>query len=286
MRASVSVPEVANRFDCLPDGRHGLRQLGRRVNGRAGRFDRLDGSPRRRVGDVVGTDRGGRRRADVVTLDRARLAPDLEHVIVFRSPDIALVGQLSYQMPLWLIGSLGTPDEVARFGVGTQVFISLNFVFASTIMGAMPIIVRLNSGNDRAALRHFLQRASLISVLPIFGAVLLFAVFGGEIMAVVFGPFYRESALVGTFLSLGLLSQAALGLNPLLLTLTGSQDIVSVVQCAILLFCTMTIWLIYPVFGLYGAAIVTAALFLMQNLVLVGIVKKRFGFNAAPLWNS
>lgn len=199
---------------------------------------------------------------------------------------IGLVGQLSYQMPLWLIGSLGTPADVARYGVGAQIFICLNFFFAATMLGAMPIIVRLNARNDRPALRRFLHRASLISALPMVAAVLLFALFGSEIMVLIFGPFYSDSARIATFLSLGLLSQAALGLNPLLLTLTGSQDIVSIVQCGILLFCTAIIWFFYPVFGMEGASIVTAGLFLMQNLALVGIVKRRFGFIAVPLWHS
>jgi O-antigen/teichoic acid export membrane protein len=190
----------------------------------------------------------------------------------------AVLAQLSFQLPLWLLGWFGNSHEVALYGAGAQLFMALNLMFGVTAIGAMPSIIRLHARGERERLARFARGAALVSALPVAVSVAALVWFGPDLTSLIFGPDYRESGTVALLLCFGLLFQTLFGLNATLLVMTGSQLSSSLVLLGGTLSLLVLTWVLYFEAGVTGAALAAASVLALQNAALGMLVKRRLGF--------
>ena len=99
-----------------------------------------------------------------------------------------------------------------------------------------------------------------------------------DLTRLVFGPHYEPSGTVALFLCIGLLGQTILGLNYILLTMTGSHAIASTMMVLPMAGLAAAAIIGYPYLGVLGTAALTGVVLVAQNTLLAIVVRRRLGF--------
>jgi O-antigen/teichoic acid export membrane protein len=171
---------------------------------------------------------------------------------------------------------------ISESGVGiydsTEKLAGLTSVFLIAINAiAAPKFAEAYSKNDLLALRNVAQNSAKLTFYtsaPILLAMVIF----GDFFLRLFGDEFTKGYWVLFLLCIGKFVSAACGSVGYLLQMTGYQKIFQkVIFFAVILNFGLSVFLI-PKYGFVGAAISKSFSIIFWNIVLVLIVKKRFGF--------
>ena len=160
---------------------------------------------------------------------------------------------LLHQLPLVLLGILGTVVSAGIFSAVTRL-VSVGMLFhLSMTVSSMPLISGLQTSNDTQGLLRLYRaqtRWSLLFYWPILIALLLFP---GEILSV-FGPSFviGETSLV--ILSLATLVRISAGIAPTILAMTGHVWATLLNSLSSLAITAILCVFLIPGWGLVGAA--------------------------------
>jgi len=94
--------------------------------------------------------------------------------------------------PLWIIGALGNDSNVAIFGACSRLvtLVLLPLVIANQV--TPPMIVELYTRRDLQQLEQLLRSSATLAGIPAFVVLLIFIVFSGDILAVIYGDYHRR----------------------------------------------------------------------------------------------
>jgi O-antigen/teichoic acid export membrane protein len=100
----------------------------------------------------------------------------------------------SSQADLWVLGAFRSRDEVAAYASAARVVQQL--LAPLLVMGAVvaPLIAELRSAGDTERLERLLRRAALVDLAPALIGLAAALLFGGDLLALVFGASYRAGA--------------------------------------------------------------------------------------------
>ena len=98
--------------------------------------------------------------------------------------------------PLWIVGALGNDSDVAIYGACSRLvrLVLLPLIITNQVMP--PIIVDLYTRRDLHQLEKLLRSGATLAGIPAFLVLFAFIVFSGDILAVVFGDYYRVGGSV------------------------------------------------------------------------------------------
>ena len=186
---------------------------------------------------------------------------------------------------LWILGSFGSKDDVAVYGVAARLvtFISMPLLLTNLVLP--PIIAEMYAQGRTSQLERTLRSFSTLSGVPSLLFLIVFMLLGGPILGLVYGAklfppgslAIHEGAIVLVLLSAGKLAAVWAGSCGAVLQFTGHQG--SMLRINLLtspLFVIGALLLVRD-YGPIGVASMTAAITVLQNAALVLVARRKTG---------
>jgi O-antigen/teichoic acid export membrane protein len=193
-------------------------------------------------------------------------------------------GALMLYADVWVLGLFRLPQEVAVYGGAVRLATLVVLPFVIINAATAPIIAELYTQGHRARLQRVLQGLAAIAMVPAAAVALVFTFGGGEVMALVFGDYYRAGAVALSVLSIGQLVNVASGPCALTLMMTGHQHaMMRMILVTGVLILTASVWAAIH-YGVLGVAVAVAGGMAVQNVGLWLIARRVVGIwtHAAP----
>jgi O-antigen/teichoic acid export membrane protein len=205
---------------------------------------------------------------------------------------IALTAFVLLSSDIWILGVLGTNEEVAVYGAASRLvtFVAMPLLIVNLVLP--PIVAEMYAQGKTARLERTLRTFSTLAGVPSLLVLVGFMLLGGPIMGLVYGkPIYQSGTAVLVLLILSAAKLVAVwsGSCGLVLQFTGHQT--SMLRVSLLtspLFFVVAIlatWRYGPV-GVASAAALTTT---VQNVIMVLLAKRKTGmwthvmFSLSPL---
>jgi len=191
---------------------------------------------------------------------------------------IGVAGYFQRQVAFWIVGSRLGAADIARFGAAMKLAAVLPLVLWIAGAVAAPIIAELRVLGRKAELERIVRLMVTVGSVPTVVAVLVFAVAGGRVLSVLFGPFYAKAAPILVLLSLGQAFNVLLGLNDTILMMTGHErwamaaTLAGVAAVVIVSYATIgTLGVLGPAVGVIAGYVTTNTLAWIAARVLLGV---------------
>lgn len=181
--------------------------------------------------------------------------------------------------PLFLLGIWGPgADSAGVFGAVTRVAMLVTFLFIATNTAIASKISKLLKAERIDELRDLSRKVSAIVTIA-STPILLFLIFKGDFVMLLFGRDYSTGATALAILSIGHLIISATGLGGTILVMSGRENYVrrSAVVSTFILFALA--FLTIPTLGIVGAALATAGSMAFMSGLEAYFVWKIFGFS-------
>jgi O-antigen/teichoic acid export membrane protein len=181
------------------------------------------------------------------------------------------------QLDLWAIGMFRSEQEVAIYGAALRLVLQVAVPLLIVNAVVPPVISRLYTLGDIGRLESTLRTVTTFAALPAGAVLACFILFGGPILAFVYGEFYRQGALLLVILSFGQLINVFAGSCGVALNLTGHHRIaLSIGLISSSLMAIGMFWAV-GIYGPIGVAVASAAGSMLNNVLLVVAVKRHIG---------
>jgi O-antigen/teichoic acid export membrane protein len=209
------------------------------------------------------------RQGVLATFDRRQLRLPFREIFTFSIPLLAsdLVFTLRGSVTVVLIQLLRSTTEVADFRAVLPLAVQNLFVATSFRFIFTPGASRLYARDDRQALDDlYWQTAVWIAILtfPLFA---LCVAFGEPLSAFLFGEKYRSAGVILSIMAIGYYFNGSIGFNSLLLRVFGRVRYMVVTDMSTAVVGVILSIVLISQFGAVGAAIGTAAILVVQNLL-------------------
>jgi O-antigen/teichoic acid export membrane protein len=215
-----------------------------------------------------------------------RATPRFEHKNWVRSmPVLALftfVTILNGQLPIILLGAIGTSSETGRFNAAWQSIKLITIALTSVGQVVAPRIPVLYASGDKEGIERLLTKATYASTALAIPPSLFLTVLGPWLLGL-FGHGFREGGTTLVILVVGQLFNAATGSLGVALLMTKherSATLAVVVGTALeALLCAVLI----PLWGANGAAVATTAGTIFVNIFFVVAIVRSMGIRPVVL---
>jgi len=190
---------------------------------------------------------------------------------------IAGLQLVNNQADIIVLGIFRSDEEV---GIYRAVFqMALLVVFGLQAMNQMlqPHFARLYRQGDMARLQRLVTLSAWAILALALPPVLAFVVFGGELLAWIFGDAYRAGATALAILAVGQLGKAAMGASLSLLNMTGNERVTARLGVVAVLVNIVLNFILVPLYGGAGAAVATSFSFLIWNALTTLWMRKTIG---------
>ncbi|RLA50526.1 MAG: flippase [Gammaproteobacteria bacterium] len=194
--------------------------------------------------------------------------------------------QINQHTDLIMLRFFLTSDSVGIYRVATQSAAIVVFAQQTAGMLAPPYYARLYAEGDMKRLQRFVTVNARIAFSTALPLVLIFLLFGEEIISYLFGPDYEGAYTPLLILAVGQLINTLFGHVGMLLNMTGHErDTAKGMAIAAILNVTLT-FIFIPLWGTSGAAIATALTLFLRNYVLWKILDKRISIRSEAFFNN
>jgi O-antigen/teichoic acid export membrane protein len=181
------------------------------------------------------------------------------------------------QADLWILGAFRPAEEVAIYGAAARavVLVAMPLLVVNTVLA--PTIAEMYAQGRKRELERILRAAATVAGIPAFLALAAFILFGGPILGLVFGDYYREGATILALLSLAQLVNVWSGAGSATLAFTGHQATMMALAVAGGLITVMAGLGAVGPYGATGVAGAAAAGISTYNTVLWLVAKRKTG---------
>ncbi len=127
------------------------------------------------------------------------------------------------QADLWIVGAFRPAEEVAIYGAAARavVLVAMPLLVVNSVLP--PLIAEMYAQGRKQELERALRSTAAVAGIPAFLALAAFILFGGPILGLVFGGYYREGATILALLSMAQLVNVWTGAGTITLSFTGHQ---------------------------------------------------------------
>jgi len=169
---------------------------------------------------------------------------------------------------LLILGVFQTDKEVGIYRVTYQVALLVIFGLQAMNLVLQPHFARLHQQGDIPKLQKLVTSSARFMLLLAVPPVLLFALFGEDLLGMIFGAPYRSGGIALTILAIGQLLNAGLGSADMLLNMTGHErETMKITMISAALNVALNVVLI-PIFDIVGAASSTAVTLFIWKMLL------------------
>jgi O-antigen/teichoic acid export membrane protein len=202
--------------------------------------------------------------------------------ILWKSSSALWVSAVMQQMVIWsgqfIAGIFNTPQELAHLAVARNTSMLITFILSAIGYVSAPRFASMYNEKRMDELKKYVQNATRLMVITSLPLILIIWVFPDKIMAL-FGKGFIGGVWFLRVLALGQFINVITGSVGYLLTMSGHEkDMrnITVISGAVAIILAL---ILNPIFGAMGSALATAIAVASTNLMAVGLVKKRLGFN-------
>jgi O-antigen/teichoic acid export membrane protein len=181
------------------------------------------------------------------------------------------------QADIWILGALGSQEEVAVYGAAARMMLLVGMPLLITNAVVPPIISEMYFKGRVRELERVLRVTATLAGIPACLLLLLFILAGEPIMGLVYGNFYRAGALVLAVLSIGQLANVWAGSCGITLMMSGHQvTMMSItVFSGLFVVCGAT-WAVQN-YGMIGVASIAAMGLVLQNVLMLLMARVQTG---------
>jgi O-antigen/teichoic acid export membrane protein len=190
---------------------------------------------------------------------------------------VALVTMVRTNGAVWTLGAFVPQGEVALYGAADRLVTMVTMPLAIVTAVAPPLIAEMYSQGRREDLEHALRSMATLSGIPAWLASMGCIFFAGPILALVYGNYYREGALVLALLSIGLFAGVCAGSSGIVLMYTGHQKTLMVITIATSTATLIAMLATVKPYGIVGVAMSRMAGHVLQNGIQLLVVKHKTG---------
>ncbi|CAM2978564.1 oligosaccharide flippase family protein [Paenibacillus sediminis] len=180
---------------------------------------------------------------------------------------------------LWMLGIAHNEEQVAIYGSAVRLIATINFfgIILNSMMST--VISDKNAAGKLKELEKTGRVITTILTIPAIFLVFIFALFGRQILGIVFGSFYSQGGLILFILSIGQVINLLVGPSGLILTLTGNEKVMLRITVISSLL-TMSCGAITAINGgPTSLALVMVGGLAFQNLLMWIATKRRLGIS-------
>jgi O-antigen/teichoic acid export membrane protein len=191
---------------------------------------------------------------------------------------VAVVGTLGLvQADIWVVGSTASASDVAVYGAAARMvwLLALPLVVVNAVIA--PRVVELRRQGRLPELQDTLRSAASVAAVPVVLVLALMAAFGGVLLEIVYGPFYRQGWLVLLLLAGGQTLNVGLGSCGTALFMTGRERLVMAVTAGITAVTLASEFMVAAHYGITGIAFCAAAGLAVLNCVLLVLARRHVG---------
>lgn len=193
------------------------------------------------------------------------------------------IWQLNGYVSTIAVGTIGGARDAGIYSAVEKGGELIVLLLVAANMPFSPLVARMHVKGDSSGMEHAAERIAQATVIASLPIVLFFVVLPGLYLAL-FGSGFMSGGTALRILVVGELFNAAAGPVGSVLIMTGHERTACWgVGLGLLTTIVLSIALV-PVLGVTGAAIADAASFLVWNLALTMLCRKRLGINATAFW--
>jgi O-antigen/teichoic acid export membrane protein len=211
------------------------------------------------------------RKADTKKVLREALSISLPLLIV------TLLMMVNTQGAVWTIGAFLPQGELALYGAANRLVSVVTMPLAIVTAITPPLIAEMYFQGNREHLEHALRNTATLTGIPAFLASMVCIFFSSPILDLVYGNYYREGAAVLALLSIGLLANVCAGSCGITLAYTGHQKMLMVITITSSAATLIVMFAAVVPYGIVGVAMVRAAGQILQNGIVLLVVKRKTG---------
>lgn len=225
---------------------------------------------------------------------RARLAtPILEHsssnlsvreLLAFSTPMlmIQLLAFAATQADLLIAGICCPHDQLALYGAARRLTLLVALPVQMLNLTVIASIAESHAKRRPRELERVLRSAASLTALPSMLAIVVLILWGGPILSLAFGSYFRQAALPLGILSVGQLFLVFAGSSGCTLEMTGNQMTSLFVNLVGAIALVVIGTLAARAFGIVGLAIASSSVITVQSLVLWLLAKRIVGVWTHP----
>lgn len=196
---------------------------------------------------------------------------------------IAGINIVNTQTDILMLAALRGSESAGVYQAAVRGAELVAFALVIANMAIQPSLARLYATGDTARLQRLVTwsaRGATAAALPLAAVMILW---GGPIMAAVFGADFARGAIALAILSAAQLVNAFTGPANSLLDMTGHQDDTLKAMVAGVLANVILNTLLIPRWDIAGAAIATGTSLILWSVLLVILVRRRLGVDATAI---
>jgi O-antigen/teichoic acid export membrane protein len=194
--------------------------------------------------------------------------------------------QLAMQWGGQFIAGIYCPQtQLAQLAVAQRTSMLIAFILMAINRISAPKFASLYKQGKADALKRYVVNSTRLLVLLSTPGVIIILCFPAFVMSL-FGPGFAAGASMLFVLALGQYINVLTGTTTMLLIMTGHERDMRNLQFFTGVFSVILNLVLIQKYGALGAAVATAISMAAQNLVCVGIIKRRLGFNTLNIWSK
>lgn len=200
-------------------------------------------------------------------------------------PLIAIAGMtvIMQHVDLLMLGAWRTAEEAGFYKIAVSGATLAIFGLRVITLSLNPRFAQLSALKDRGGLAKYAAMGALASVAVASPVLLLFVLWGYDLISLVYGAAYSDAFLPLIILMAAHTCVAATGLGSSILSMTGRES-VAMRNMAIAVVVNIALnALLIPDYGIAGAALATGLSLLMLNLLYWRAIQRLMGFDCSVI---
>jgi O-antigen/teichoic acid export membrane protein len=166
---------------------------------------------------------------------------------------------------LWIVAAFLVAEEVALYGAAWRLVNLVILPLMLMNMSVQPVIAELYAITHKRRLQNALRGSATLAGIPALGILVLFIVFGSDILGFVYGKAYRDAAMILVILSVGQIINVWTGSCGQVLALTGHQRALMYITIVTAIISLALAIIAVKFWGLLGVAAATSGGRVLQN---------------------
>jgi len=181
------------------------------------------------------------------------------------------------QTDLWILGLFRSQEEVAIYGAATRIvaIVAMPLLIVNAVVP--PLIAEMYAQGKKERLERALRSTATMAGLPALAMLIVLFLWGGSLLGLVFGEYYRSGGIILAILSTGQLANVWAGSCGLTLMLTGHQTTMMVITIICGFVTAISALLLVQPYGGVGVANAAAFGMVLQNVLMLLMARKKTG---------
>lgn len=234
---------------------------------------------------VIGFIWAKRHKLDSIRPSESSAGPELRSLLGFSTTMLAiqLLTFTTTQADLWIAGIWCPHEELALYGAARRLVLLVALPLQMMNLTVMASVAELFGQGRLNELEVLLRRSALLAAAPTVPIILVLLLWGGPVLEVLFGSFFREAAVPLGILAIGQLFLVGVGSSGGTLEMSGNHRaslLVNAVSAMALL--AVGPWAASR-FGVIGLALTSASAIAAQSLALWLLARRIVGVWTHPL---